>query len=39
VRSRHGWVNNFIAGEAFYRYLEDQERQTGRLMRSLGFIP
>ena len=38
VRSRHGWVNNFIVGQDFYRYLEEQEKITGNLMRELGFI-
>lgn len=38
VRARHGWVNNFIVGEAFENYLVEQERLTGALMRDLGFI-
>lgn len=38
VRRRHAWVNNFIVGADFRRYLEEQERLTGALMRDLGFI-
>jgi len=38
VRARHGWVNNFVFGQDFVRYLETQERTTGELMRELGFI-
>ena len=37
-RARHGWVNNFIVGEGFVRYLEQQEQIMGDLMRELGFI-
>jgi len=38
VRGRYGWVNNFIVGDQFVAYLEEQERITGTLMRELGFI-
>ena len=38
VRAQHGWVNNFIVGTEFSRYLEEQEKVTGALMRELGFI-
>ncbi|MEM7221155.1 MAG: tripartite tricarboxylate transporter substrate-binding protein [Pseudomonadota bacterium] len=38
VRARHGWVNNFIGGEAFAEYLVEQEAQTATLMRRLGFL-
>lgn len=38
VRSRHGWVNNFLFGSDFVEYLEAQEQLTGELMRELGFI-
>jgi len=38
VRARYGWVNNFIVGEQFVDYLQQQEQITGQLMRELGFI-
>jgi len=38
VRARYGWVNNFIIGDEFVAYLEEQEQITGQLMRELGFI-
>ena len=38
VRARYGWVNNFIVGDEFVAYLEEQEQITGQLMRELGFI-
>ncbi len=38
VRARHGWVNNFVVGSEFTKYLETQEQITGELMRELGFI-
>ncbi len=38
LRAQHGWVNNFVFGKDFVRYLETQERVTGELMRELGFI-
>ncbi len=38
VRARNGWINNFIAGDAFVDYLEGQEVKIGALMRRLGFI-
>ena len=39
ARARHGWVNNFIGGAEFERYLEEQERTTAALMQRLGFLP
>ena len=38
VRSRNGWAILFQSGEDFYRFLEQQEREIGHMMRDLGFI-
>jgi len=38
VRARNGWVNVFKPGDEFYKFLEDQEKQVGNLMRELGFL-
>ena len=38
VRARHGWVNNFIGGDAFAEYLSEQEIATAALMKRLGFL-
>lgn len=38
VRSRNGWVNDYIPGDQFYSFLEQQEKQVGDLMRELGFL-
>lgn len=38
IRSRRGWQNLYKPGDEFYRFLENQEKQVGALMRKLGFI-
>jgi putative tricarboxylic transport membrane protein len=38
VRARNGWVVLFQSGQDFYRFLEQQERDIGRMMRDLGFL-
>ncbi len=38
VRARNGWVNVYKPGDEFYRFLEEQEKQVGDLMRELGFL-
>ena len=36
--ARYGWVERFMAGNEFVRYLESQESFIGELMTELGFI-
>ncbi|WP_432462900.1 tripartite tricarboxylate transporter substrate binding protein [Agarivorans sp. QJM3NY_33] len=38
VRSRNGWVNNFVPYGQFYGFLEQQEKIVGSLMKELGFL-
>lgn len=38
VRARNGWVNIHNNGEDFREFLEEQEKQIGDLMRTLGFL-
>jgi putative tricarboxylic transport membrane protein len=38
IRSRRGWQNLYKPGDEFYKFLENQEKQVGELMRKLGFI-
>jgi putative tricarboxylic transport membrane protein len=38
VRARNGWSKLHLEGQAFYKFLEDQEREIGELMRELGFL-
>ncbi|MCG7499533.1 tripartite tricarboxylate transporter substrate binding protein [Vibrio sp. Of7-15] len=38
VRDRNGWIDNYKADKDFYKFLEDQEKQMGDLMRELGFL-
>ncbi len=38
VRSRNGWVNIHNSGDEFRSFLEEQEKQIGDLMRTLGFL-
>lgn len=38
VRARNGWVNTFLPGDAFVKFLEAQEQEIGDLMRELGFL-
>lgn len=35
---RNGWVENFMSGDEFLAYLNEQEAFIGELMRELGFI-
>ncbi|MEZ5560449.1 MAG: tripartite tricarboxylate transporter substrate-binding protein [Pseudomonadales bacterium] len=36
--ARYGWAPQLLEGDAFARYLEQQEAQLARAMRELGFI-
>jgi|TARA_B100000315_G_scaffold258716_1_gene311844 putative tricarboxylic transport membrane protein len=38
VRARNGWAILFQSGAEFYRFLEQQERDIGQMMRDLGFL-
>lgn len=38
VRDRNGWIDNYKPDQAFFSFLEDQEKQMGSLMRELGFL-
>ncbi|MGY5450235.1 tripartite tricarboxylate transporter substrate binding protein [Agarivorans sp. MS3-6] len=38
VRSRNGWVNNFVPYGQFFGFLEQQEETVGSLMKELGFL-
>ncbi len=39
VRSRNGWVNNYVVGPYdFYSFLEQQEEVIGALLEQLGFL-
>ncbi len=38
VRKRNGWVNAFKPRAEFVRFLEEQEKLIGDLMRKLGFL-
>jgi len=38
IRTRRGWQNLYKPGDEFYKFLENQEKQVGTLMRKLGFI-
>ncbi len=38
VRKRNGWVNLYQPGDDFYKFLEDQEKVVGDLMKELGFM-
>ncbi len=38
VRDRNGWIDNYKPDQAFFGFLEDQEKQMGSLMRELGFL-
>ncbi len=38
VRDRMGWVEIFNSGEDFVKFLENQEKEVGNLMRELGFL-
>ena len=38
IRKRNGWTLLHLEGDAFYRFLEQQEAEIGALMRSIGFL-
>ncbi len=38
VRARNGWVNIHNSGDDFRKFLEEQEKIIGDLMRKLGFL-
>jgi putative tricarboxylic transport membrane protein len=38
VRARNGWVTLLQTGPDFYRFLEHQELEIGRMMREMGFL-
>jgi putative tricarboxylic transport membrane protein len=38
VRARNGWVNIHNSGDDFRAFLEQQEKQIGDLMKTLGFL-
>jgi putative tricarboxylic transport membrane protein len=38
IRARNGWSRLHLEDQAFYRYLEQQEREIGNLMRDLGYL-
>lgn len=38
LRKRRGWVVQFVAGDDFYAFLQQQEEQIGSMMRGLGFL-
>jgi putative tricarboxylic transport membrane protein len=38
VRARNGWINLYKPLDEFYAFLEQQEKEIGDLMRTLGFL-
>ena len=38
VRARNGWVNIWNPGDDFRSFLEEQEKEIGDLMKTLGFL-
>lgn len=38
IRDTRGWIDNYIAGEDFAVFLEQQEQQLGVLMTELGLL-
>ena len=39
TRKKNGWVNNYIKGpKEFTKFLEEQEKDIGSLLRELGFL-
>lgn len=38
VRARNGWVNIHNSGDDFRKFLEEQEKALGDLMKELGFL-
>ena len=38
VRARNGWVNIWNPGDDFRTFLEEQEKEIGDLMKTLGFL-
>lgn len=38
IKERNGWVNLYNPDNEFYKFLENQEKTIGALMRDLGFL-
>jgi len=38
VRKRNGWTNLYQPGEKFRKFLEEQEKTIGSLMKEMGFL-
>lgn len=38
IKERNGWVNLYNPDGEFYKFLEEQEKVIGTLMRELGFL-
>jgi putative tricarboxylic transport membrane protein len=38
VRTRYGWANNYIPGQAFFEFLEDEESKMKTMLMDMGFI-
>lgn len=38
IRRRNGWAALHIEGDAFLKFLEEQEQQISRLMKSVGYL-
>ncbi|WP_087024562.1 tripartite tricarboxylate transporter substrate binding protein [Thaumasiovibrio subtropicus] len=38
VRDRYGWAEIYKPGPEFVKFLEEQEKQVGSLMKELGFL-
>jgi putative tricarboxylic transport membrane protein len=38
VRARNGWTNLYQPTDEFRKFLEDQEKTIGSLMKNLGFL-
>ncbi len=38
IRKQRGWQNLYQEGDAFYAFLEKQEKELGDMMRKLGFL-
>lgn len=38
VRARNGWSLLHLSGAEFYRFLKEQEREIGALMREIGYL-
>jgi putative tricarboxylic transport membrane protein len=38
VRQRQGWSNLYQSGASFRKFLDEQEKEIGSLMKDLGFL-